>query len=195
MSESDRRYFRVPCEFQLRFKKVAADEYKLFSSYALRPSPTSAARAKIENYVGLMDAKDGLKGLVETAVGILLNIDQRLERVEENILSILLDRKDDFVPYEWVSGEIGAQGVAFQWEEPSALQKGDQILVDMLLPDMPEHRIVAAALVADLKEDGELIVDFEAIHHDDQELIHRFVLGREREILRERARQKKNDPS
>lgn len=194
-SETDRSFFRVPCEFQLRFRKAGPDELELFKSIAMRPSIGSTTRTEIENAIQTLDSRDGMKTVIEKSVAILINIDQRIERMEENVLNILLDRKEEYIAYEWVSGDIGAGGAMFHWEEGEALKAGDDLLLDILLPDMPEHRIVAAAKVTDSSKTPEVSTEFVAIHPDDKEFIHRFVMARQREILRERSRAKKTDDS
>lgn len=194
-SESDRSFFRVPCEYQLRFRKAGPNELELFRSIAMRPSIGSTTRTEIENAIQSLDSRDGMKTVIEKAVAILINIDQRIERMEENVLSILLDRKDEYIPYEWVSGDMGAGGAMFHWEEGQDIKVGDEVLLDMLLPDMPEHRIVAAAKVVSVNQSSEISTEFLAIHQDDKEFIHRFVMARQREILRERSRNKQKEPS
>jgi len=186
--------FRVPAEFQMRFRKIEGQELSMFRAYSVRPSPTSSARMEVESYIRNLDAKDTVRTLVERAFYILLNIDQRLERLEETVLNHVTGKSQDHTIYDWVSGSIGSSCMSFITEaDADPLAVGDILLLDFLLPDLPEQRIVATGKVRERDSQEHWIVDFDAIHPDDGELIHRFLMLRQREILRERAASKKLD--
>lgn len=190
MAESDRQYFRVPCDFQIRYTKLSNTEFEVFESHSTRPSTMSSVRMDIHNLVSTLDLRDGAKSLIEHGVNLLLSIDQRLDRLEENVLKLLLDQKDEYVPYHFVHGEIGAVGMTFETDTIQSLRKGDRLLCDFILPDMPEHRIVAALEVKSLTDEGGVDGEFVSFHHDDQEFLHRFIRSRERQILRQRAQER-----
>lgn|GEM_PF-7093526 len=165
----------------------------MFQSVAMRPSPTSAVRAEIDNFIQTIDASDGMRNLIEKAFYLLLNIDQRLERLEEEFLKMMFGKKEEISQYEWVAGEVGAGGIAFRSEGHASVKQEDMVLLDILLPDLPEQRIVAAGKVREMKPESQFEIDFLSIHSDDREFIHRFVMARQREILRERSMHKHED--
>lgn len=187
-SESQRRAsFRIPCEFQIRFRRVEDDELQVFTAYAMRPSPYSHLRTEIQSQLTAMDIRHESKALLEKAFQILLNIDQRLERIEER-----LDAKEDegakiFESYQWVHGNLGAGGLTFQPEDPKGAKEHSKILMDILLPSLPEQRIVGAGEIIRIEQDGIFVVEFIAIHKEDEEFLFQFVAGKEREMLRARA--------
>jgi hypothetical protein len=187
-SDTQRRAgFRIPCEFQIRFRKIQDDELDVFTAYAMRPSPYSHLRNEIQSQLAAMDIRHESKALLEKAFQILLNIDQRIERIEER-----LDAKEDegtkiFESYQWVHGHLGAGGLTFQPEGPKTAEVGEKILMDLLLPSMPEQRIVSAGQIIRKEQDGVLVIEFVAIHQEDEEFLFQFVASKEREMLRARA--------
>lgn len=190
----ERSYFRIACEFQIRFRKIDAEELKVFKSHAMRPSPYSSLRMELENQLQNMSIKAESKFLFEKAFQILVNIDQRLERLEEQVMGLRLGDQVTPDSYEWTHGDLGAGGLSFKAPSKSDVQVGDLVLVDILLPSMPEYRLVAAAKVVHLEGEGPVLgLEFDAIHEDDREFIHRYVIQREREMLRNRAQTQKTE--
>ena len=182
-----REFFRVPCEFQIRFREISDEELNVFKSFAMRPSPHSTLRAEVEGQLQAMPIRDESKVLLEKAFQILLNMDQRLERLEEQFQAFMSGAKPTLDSYEWVHGDLSAGGVAFVFEKGVKVKPDSRLLIDLILPAMPEYRLVAAAQVNYVNPDGRVGTDFLAIHEDDKEFIHRFVIAREREMLRNRA--------
>lgn len=180
-----RNYFRITCEFQVRFRAIDAEELQVFQNYAMRPSPHSTLKFEIENQLQSMEIREESKFLFEKAFQLLINIDQRLERIEEQ----LSQRDTKTLPdtYEWVHGDLGAGGLAFGSASKVRPQPGETILVDVILPSLPEYRFVAASKVVQSEKKDQICVEFLAVHDDDREYLHRFVIQREREILRARA--------
>ncbi len=189
-TDHDRSFFRVPCELQIRFRVLNDDEFNVFKSYSLRPSAFSAMRMEVENQIRNLSIRDDSKALFERAFQILINLDQRMERIEEQLQQIAHGGKAILEVYDWVHGDLGGGGIAFKSEKTSKLKKGDRVLVDAILPALPEYRFVAACDVAHVDADGTVGMHFLAIHDDDREFIHRFVTAREREILRARANER-----
>lgn len=186
-SNTSKTNFRIPCEFQIRYRVIDKAELEVFKSYAMRPSPYSTLKADIESQLSAMPVRDESKSLLEKAFQILLNIDQRLERLEEK-----LSPQDDGAVkivenYEWVHGELGGAGFSFLSEQKKQISNGSLILIDMILPSFPEQRIVAAAQVSSSDASGNVVAEFVGIHEQDTEFVFRFVAAREREILRTRA--------
>jgi len=194
-SDRSRTYYRVPCELQIRFRRLDNEELKVFSSFAMRPSPHSNLKTEIEQQLQGIGIREESKTLFEKAFQLLLNLDQRLERIEEQLASLASGAKSTLDSYEWVHGDIGAGGLAFFPESKNPLLKGEKLLMDIILPTLPEHRFVVAAEVSHIDEVGKVGTKFISIHEDDREFIHRFVISREREILRLRAleRERKKD--
>ncbi len=180
-------YFKVPCELQIRFRPIGEDELQVFRSYAMRPSPYSTLKADIDLQLSSMDIREESKALFEKAFQILLNMDQRLERIEEQMHAFMAGDKPKLESYEWVHGELGAGGLHFKTDSKKQVSVGENLLLDMILPALPEHRVVAAAKLEEQKEDKTFCTRFIAIHDDDKEFLHRFVVSRERELLRLRA--------
>lgn len=188
----DKGFFKVPSEYQIRYRVIDETELKFFSEYAIRPSPTSAARGEIEFLLRSVDVSHEMRTLIERAFQLLLNIDQRLERFEEDFLNFVVEKKEELKPYEWVSGQLGASGVEFKEEHQELVALNDYLLLDILLPSLPEQRVVAAGKVAEVDPNTKhMEIEFTAIHPDDQEFIHRYSLQRQRELARERAAAKK----
>ncbi len=185
----ERNYFRIACEFQVRFRVISDEELGVFSNYAMRPSPYSHLRFELENQLQAMDIRDESKFLFEKAFQILMNIDQRLERLEEQMQSIKTGDKGVLESYEWVHGDLGAGSTAFVASKTTEVKVGNHILLDIILPALPEYRFVAAAKVVHVDEKN-IGCEFSAIHEDDREFIHRYVIQREREVLRNRAQSK-----
>ena len=188
---NDRNYFRIPCEYQIRFRVVNDEELSVFKNYALRPSPYSSLRTELETQLHAMQIREESKFLFEKAFQLLMNIDQRLERLEEAIHKSSATAIVE--SYEWVHGDLGAGGVSFTTESKPQAKAGDHLLLDILLPSLPEYRLVAAGKVLHIEKQNQMGVEFVAIHEEDREFIHRFVIQRERETLRARALGKKKD--
>lgn len=184
----ERDYFRVPCEFQLRYRKIDENELEHFRS-ALRPSPYSTFRMNLENQLASMGIQEESKVLLEKAFQLLINMDQRLERLEEQIQGLKIKDDMNTQQYEWRAGDLGAGGISFDDQDHADMKQGDAVVLDVILPSMPEYRFVSAARVSHVNSDG-LGFEFIEIHSDDQEYIHRFVRSREREILRTRAKER-----
>jgi hypothetical protein len=180
-----RNYFRIACEFQVRFRSIDDEELRVFRNYAMRPSPHSTLKFEIESELQGMEIRQESKFLFEKAFQLLINIDQRLERIEEQIAQ----RESSVLPdsYEWVHGDLGAGGLSFGVQSKAIPQSGSTVLVDVILPALPEYRFVAASKVIHSEKKDLVSVEFLAIHEDDREYLHRFVIQREREILRSRA--------
>jgi len=191
--QNDRSSFRIPSEFQIRFRKVTEEEAQIFTSFAMRPSPVSAARGEIEGLISSLPFQDSGRVLIEKAFHFILNMDQRLERLEEILNQRVHQDEIGLKPYEWVSGEIGSHEVLFRWESDPELESGDRVLIDLLLPDLPELRVVACGRVINYSEEQASLIELESIHADDREYLHRFILARQREMLRDRAAAKKQD--
>ncbi|MDB5037513.1 MAG: hypothetical protein JWQ35_1041 [Bacteriovoracaceae bacterium] len=192
-AEKTRQYFRVSCELQVRFRVIDDEELQVFKSYALRPSPYSSLRNELENQLQAMDIREESKFLFERGFQLLMNIDQRLERLEEQMH---LQRSGAaHIPdsYEWVHGDLGAGGLAFSSESKISVKPDQTVLLDCLLPSLPEYRFVVAAKVLHTEKKKLIGTEFLAIHEDDREFIHRFVIQRERELLRARATAKKGE--
>jgi hypothetical protein len=188
---------RIACEFQLRFRAIQPDELEVFKSYAMRPSPYSTLRSEIENQLAAMTIRDESKVLLEKAFQILLNIDQRLERIEEQVQNSKSGSHAILESYEWLHGELGAESISFTPDKAKPVKVGDLLLLDIVLPSLPEQRMVCAIRVNAIA-DGQIDGNFEAIHDDDKEFLHRFVIAREREVLRARALERervKQEPS
>lgn len=177
MTDHDRNFYRVPCEFQIRFRPIGEDELKIFRSFAMRPSPHSSLKAEVDTQISAINIRDESKALFEKAFQILLNIDQRLERIEEQLIPGHAKVVEN---YDWIRGDLGAGGLAFRLETEKTPQLGAKLLMDMILPSMPEHRIVSAVEVSHIDSDGKVGMEFIAIHEDDREFLHHFVIARER---------------
>jgi hypothetical protein len=186
-----RTYFRMACEFQVRFRVINEEELNVFKSYAMRPSPYSTLKNEIENQLQSMEIREESKFLFEKAFQLLINVDQRLERLEE----LITQREARTVAdsYEWVHGDLGAGGLAFEIKEKKSPKVGDLVLIDLILPSLPEYRLVAAGRIVHSEKKNLISAEFIAIHEDDREYIHRFVIERERELLRARAITKKTE--
>lgn len=185
-----REYFRVPCELQVRFRKVNDEELKLFKQYGLRPSPYTSLRMTIEQDLQRLSIREESKTLLEKAFQILLNIDQRLERLEEYLQGQNSDAPEIKESHEWVRADLSAGGIAFIPSKEKDLKIGDDLMLDLLFPSLPEQRVVCAGKVVHIQSDGNIGIDFSEIHQDDQEFIHRFVIEKEREVLRARAQER-----
>jgi hypothetical protein len=193
MSEDhERSYFRIACEFQVRYRAIDEEELRVFRSYAMRPSPYSGLRYELENQLQSMAIREESKFLFEKAFQLLMNIDQRLERIEEQVQKSSATHIAE--SYEWVHGDLGAGGLAFSPESKQVnVKPGQELLVDVILPSLPEYRFVAAAKVLHTEKKDQIGVEFVAIHEDDREFIHRYVIQREREVLRARAQGKSKE--
>ena len=110
--ENQRNYFRVPCEFQLRHRVLEDQEFEVFKSFALRPSPYSSLKVEIENQLNNLPVGASSRLLFEKAFQILVNIDQRLERLEETF-NQYIQGSEKLEAYEWVTGNLGAGGLEF----------------------------------------------------------------------------------
>jgi hypothetical protein len=186
--KDSRDFYRVACELQIRFRKADADEVNVFKEFGLRPSPYSNLRTTIETELNRSSLSDEAKMLLEKGFQILLNIDQRLERLEELIQSQHSDEPIIQESHEWVHADVSAGGIAFVPPKDKSLKVGDLLMIDMIFPSLPEQRVVCSGKVLHAgQKDGTVGIVFESIHQDDKEFIHRFVLEREREILRARA--------
>lgn len=182
--QDDRNYFRVPCEFQIRFRVVNNEELKVFKDYALKPSVYSNLRLEIDSHLSKLPGGESAQILFEKAFQILMNIDQRLDRLEEG------HENDPKEPYECATGNLGVGGIAFHLPSKRPVKGGQFLVLDMILPSFPEHRIVAAGEIIRLDSDRLIVIKFTAIHDDDQEFLHRFVIARERELLRARVQER-----
>lgn len=192
-SESTRDYYRVPCDMQVRYKKIGAEEADLFKAYAIRPSSHSSLTQEIDLQVQQSSFSAEAKFLFEKAFQILLSIDQRLDHLEERLNSDQSGITDIEMTYEWATGDLSASGIGLRLQSPPSVQAGDKILLDVVLPALPEHRFVATAEVAHTKEKNEIGLNFISIHEDDREFLHQYVRKREREILRSRAQKRNSD--
>jgi hypothetical protein len=191
MTKENRNFFRVACEFQIRSRKIDEKELEMFRSFAMRPSQYSTLRYDLEHQFSSLNIREESKTLFEKAFQILINIDQRLERIEEQIQALRAKDEISLQNYEWIHGDLSAGGIYYHTDTKINFSVSDIVLIDLLLPSLPEYRVVAAARVS-RAESQELAMEFEAIHSDDQEFIHRFVMSREREMLRARAKERDN---
>jgi len=179
--------FRVSCELQLRFRKIDAEELRVFRAYGLRPSPYTSLRMGIEAELNRLSLEGGNRNLMERAFQLLLNIDQRLERLEEMIQ--IQTSKEPVIreTHEWFHAELSASGFSVILAKDLNLKSGDDLMMDMIFPSFPEQRIVCSGKILALSSaNGMANIDFMDIHKDDREFLHRFVMEREREILRGR---------
>jgi hypothetical protein len=184
-NDSSRNYFRIACEFQVRIRVIDDEELVVFKNYAMRPSPYSSLKYELENQLQSMQIREESKFLFEKAFQLLINIDQRLERIEEQLVQ--REARAATETYEWVHGDLSAGGIAYQTQSKQPMKLDDKVLVDVILPSLPEYRFVAAGKIVHLDASLNLGVEFLAIHDDDREQIHRHVIQRERELLRARA--------
>ena len=179
-------FFHVPCELQIRFRELSPEELSAFQSFGLRPSPYTQLRLGLESEFSRMQMGDESRSVLEKAFKILINIDQRLERLEELIQGQMSGAPVIKEGHEWVQADLSAAGLSFIPASPKQVKVSSQILLDIILPGLPEQRVVATATIVAIE--GEKVrVEFSMLHQDDKEAIHRFVLEREREILRSRA--------
>ncbi len=173
-------------------RALTDEEAKLFLASPSRPSPYSALRSELKNLTESLKFSDAYKTMIEKAFQLLINMDQRLERMEEQIYSMTSDKESDLLGYQWMLGEIGGLGIKLD-KKNIPQNTGDQIwLLDFILPSLPEQRVIATALLEDLGSETDLL-RFQSIHEADRECIHQFVAAREREILRERAAKKRSE--
>src|SRR5665213_2690546 len=135
--DKNRNYFRVACELQVRFLVIDEAELQVFQNYAIRPSPYSSLRYELENQLQSMDIREESKFLFEKAFQLLISIDQRLDRVEEQMQLHRAGTKSIPDSYEWVHGDLGAGGLAFSTETKLDVKVGDILLIDALLPSLP----------------------------------------------------------
>lgn len=185
--ETENNYFRVECEFQYRARRIDPSELEVFRSVSMRPAPTVGVRNEVETLLRGSDLGEGMKTVVERSMAILMSIDQRLERIEEDISMIITGQGEKLQAYEWVAAEMGSKGFIAELPQVENPQVGEYILMDALLPTMPEHRIVATMRVDEV--DGAAAhFKFDALHAEDEEFVFRFVRSREREILRSRKK-------
>lgn len=183
--------FKVSCELQLRFRKVDAEELRVFKEFGLRPSPYTSLRMGIETELNRLSLQGENRILLEKAFQLLLNIDQRLERMEEFIQN--QNGKEPMIRerHEWFHADLNASGLAFIPMKDSKLSSGDTLMLDMIFPSFPEQRIVCSGQVMSAAGKNNAVqVNFVDIHQDDREFLHRFVMEREREILRARKENK-----
>jgi len=186
-------FFHVPCEVQIRFRELSHQEMTAFQQFGLRPSPYTQLRVGIESEISRMSFGEESRTVMEKAFQILINIDQRLERLEELIQAQISGTPVIKEGHEWVQADLSAGGMAFIPATPKPIKVGDHVLLDLILPGLPEQRVVAVADVTELQ--GEKVnVKFNMLHQDDKEAIHRFVLEREREILRSKALERDQKP-
>lgn len=189
-SSSEPSYFRVACEFQVRARKIDEEELRVFEEVSLRPSPMASIRGEIDTLLRASPLDEGSKSVVDYVVSILLNIDQRLDRIEEDMQNFFRGEKSEIQFYEWVSGEIGGEGCIVEMPEITDANEGDHLIMDLLLPTLPEQRIVAVGQIQQKPEPSKYHLEFKLIHADDKEYLYRFIRSREREILRARKKQK-----
>lgn len=189
----EKAFFTVPCEMQARYRVISEEEFQVFKVHGLRPSPGSSIREEVENQVKSLDLDDTGRSLVEKLFKLILNIDQRIERIEESLQKKPSPSGTEAEPYEFYQAELGAEGILLKIDAASGASVDDIVLLDMILPSLPEHRIVAAGTITELEPNQTIRVRFSAIHGDDREFIHRFSMIRQRELLRERAREEESD--
>jgi c-di-GMP-binding flagellar brake protein YcgR len=147
----------------------------------------------IESELHRLDIHESSRALLEKAFQMLLNIDQRLERLEEGLLHPQPEENLSHEKHEWVRADLSAGGLAFLCPEGKNHQVGDFVLLDIVFPSLPEQRVVCSGKVVHFNKDQMMAIDFLDIHKDDKEFIHRFVLEKEREILRARADDRKSE--
>lgn len=186
--EETNAYFRVPCEIQIRARVIDQAEFEMFQKVTLRPSPVASLRSEIESLMRVSSLDESLRGVIANAFSLMLNIDQRLDRIEEDLSLFIQGKKEHITPYEWTRVELGAEGFLAQLAQLPKLTMGDLVLVDFLLPSFPEQRIVAAVKVVEDSNPEEVHFRFECLHDEDLEGIFRFIRSREREILRSRKK-------
>ncbi len=184
---SEREYFRVPCEFQIRVRTIEIEELNLFVSQAMRPSPYSILRMEVETQLSQLSFRDETKVLLEKAFQLLINMDQRLERMEETLGQSQGDIAPGLNPYQWTQGDLGAGGLSFDLADSTNFKVGNHVMIDCVLPAMPEFRFVAAGKIVAI-DSTKVSSEFVGIHADDREYIHRFVMARQREQLRGRTK-------
>jgi len=184
-----RDFYRISCELQIRYRKAEAEEIGMFKNFGLRLSPYTSLRNTIESELHTADLPEAGKSLLERAFQILLNIDQRLERLEE-----LIQHQGVETPtpgqeaHEWIHADVSAGGISFVPTKDKKLNMGDLVMMDMIFPSLPEQRVVCSGKVVHAgQKNDHLGIEFEYLHEEDREFIHRFVLEKEREMLRARA--------
>lgn len=171
----------------MRLRRVEGEELGVFKSFAMRPSPYASLKAEIDTTIQSLGVREESKTLFERAFQLLINMDQRLERIEEQLLQMSRGEKAPVDSYEWIHADLGAGGLVFEAGSQWKVSAGDSVLLDLILPALPEYRLVAAAEIKDGGAPRRFEAIFTFIHDDDREFIHRFVMSRERELLRARA--------
>lgn len=187
MSENESG-FRVPCEIKLRYKQIRPEELDRFQLFSLRSSGKHHLRSEIEQCLHAVDLSSSSKALVEKGFQLLLHLDQKLDRIEREFQKQFSQETEE-KPYQSCQVQLGGTGLIWS---TSGLKEGEQLILDMVVPNIPEQQMLLGARVKQKVDDG-YELEFNAIHEEDREYIYRYVASREREILRRRALEKKKD--
>jgi len=176
---SDQNYFKVPTSLRMRTRRFLAKG-------PLTPFVLSTIRADLELQLQSANLASEEKELTQRMFELVLGVDLRLRRMEEQLDTLINQDTGNFEKFKSVSMELGAQGFLVKksdWPFP----KTDSLeAFEFLLPLVPEWSFLAR-----IQEEPQGPADsyhfrFHEIHADDQEMIHRYVRSRERELLRAR---------
>ncbi len=178
-------YFRLSVQLKIRRKEIQLRA-------AARPNSLSSTRSDIEMQIHEADLGKEEKVLAERLFDVLLGLDIRLQRLEEQVGALLSGNPKSYEVFREIPMELGAEGIVVSkevWPFGEALEKGDGF--EIVLPFVPEWPFQTSLQMAESVGVDSYHFRFKHIHKDDQELIHRYLRVREREVLRARRSESK----
>lgn len=180
MSDSQ-DFFRVPAVVKMRQQPTGHK--------TLRPFVLSSVRSEIEMHLHSSSLDKNDKLLTEKMFELVLGLDLRLQRIEEQLDAVLNQALEQYPRWFSVALDLGAEGFYVKKSDwPFKAQPDASLNIEFLVPVVPEWPFQAILSTRPSKNSEYWHFGFEEIHYDDREMIHRYLRIRERELLR--ARQK-----
>jgi len=176
---SEEIYFRVPVFLRVRTRRALAKG-------PLSPSLLSTLRADLETQLQACSLDVAEKELTQKLFELVLGVDVRLCRIEEQLETIISKETEKFEKFKGVAMELGAQGFLVNKSDWPFGAEPESTTFEFLLPLVPEWSCLARLSLIAGSSDEVFHFRFQEIHGDDREMIHRYVRSRERELLRAR---------
>jgi len=188
VSEERRQYVRVSADCMITFRKIKGTEDQ---KKEVREHFDPISSTEISDIASKVHASGNQHD--EMILELLLWIDWKVNYLIKNLLK---DRETLIFPYEADMVDLSAAGMKFSSSEQMAL--GDEIEFRFFLPILPFSEMILKGVISrsrqktyqdNLPPHFEMSVEFEDLKRSDQEIIFRYVVKRERQILQAQRKQ------
>lgn len=182
MTEDRRKYVRVSADCMITFRKIKETEDQ---NTSLREGFDPISSSEMSDIASKVHAAGNQHD--EMILELLLWIDWKVNYL---IKTLIKDKETLIFPHEANMVDLSATGMKFSSAEQMAV--GEKLEFRFFLPVLPFNEMMLLGVVSrsrqktykdNLPPHFEMSVEFQNIRPSDQEIIFRYVLKRERQIL------------